>query len=150
MRPIVVGVFVQLLFYCPMYDSVAGYCIDVADICIVELLAMLYVAIFRNHFDDDIVAPNIDAPNNVAVVDVDVAVGFDAAIALARAVLATNSVALDVDCMLMMMMMMIVAVMMMVVVESPTMMCPLQTTFDCSESLIEPSENREQRRKNAN
>lgn len=142
MRPVVV----RLLFYCPMCDSVEVYCIDVADICIVEPLSILYVEIFRNHFDDGTVAPNIDVPSNVAVV-VAAAAGFYAAIALGRAVLATNSVALDVDCMTMM----IVAVMMMVV-GPPPMMSPPQTTFDCSESLIEPSENedKEENEKKAN
>lgn len=134
MRPVVV----RLLFYCPMCDSDEVNCIDAADICIVEPLSILYVEIFRNHFDDGTVAPNIDVPSNVVAA----AVGFYAAIALARAELATNSVALDVDCT----MMMIVAMMMMVV-GPPPMMSPLQTTFDCSESLIEPSENEDKEKK---
>lgn len=137
MRPVVV----RLQFYCPMCDSAAANCIDVADICIAEPLSMLYVAISRNHFDDDIVAPNIDVPSNVGAVAVAaVVVGFGAAIALVRAALATDSVALAVDCMTTM----IVAMMMMVGVEP---LSPLQTTFDCSGSLIEPSENEDKEEK---
>lgn len=135
MRPIVVVVRPKL--YCPMCGSVAGNCIDAADTCVVvEPLSMLNVAIFRSHFVDDIVAPNIDAPSSVAAAPVAVAVGFDAAIALARAALATNSVALDVDCGVMMM-----------VVWPPPIVRPLQTTFDCSKSLIEPSENKREEKK---
>lgn len=142
MRPIVVVVRPKL--YCPMCGSVAGNCIDAADICVVvEPLSMLNVAIFRSHFVDDIVAPNIDAPSSVAAAPVAVAVGFDAAIALARAALATNSVALDVDCMTTMM----IVTMMMMVVWPPPIVRPLPTTFDCSKSLIEPSENKREEKK---
>lgn len=135
MRPIVV--VVRPPFDCPMNGSVAGSCIVAADICMAESLSMLNVAIFRSHFVDGIVAPNIDAPSSVAAA---VAVGFDAAIALARVALATNSVALDVDC-TRMMMMIAAMMMMMVVVWPPPKTCRLPTTFDCSKSLIEPSEN---------
>lgn len=106
--------------------------IDAIDICAADALSMLCVAIFRNHFDDDIVAPNIDALDIVAAA---VALDeFDAAIALARAVPATDNVALVVvDCT----MMRIAATMRMMLM--PTLMSPLQTTFDCCENLIGPS-----------
>lgn len=118
-------------FYCPTYnsDDVMNYYVEAIDICsaAAAALSMLCVAIFRNRFDDT-VAPNIGAPSS-AVAD-----GFDAAIALARAVPATNTVALDVvGCT----MMMIAAMMMM---KLPPM-SPLQATFDCCESWIGPSEN---------
>ena len=140
MQLVVADAVVRPLFYCSMYNSDEVNCIDVVGICIVGPLSTLYVAIFRNHFDGDIVAPNSDAPNSVVVVAVAAAVlvGFVAAIALARAVLAANNAALDVDCTTMM----IVATMMLMVGPMMMMISPLQTTFDCCENLIEQSENK--------
>lgn len=78
---------------------------------VVGLLSTVCVAIFRIHFDDA-VALNIDVPSNVD--------GFDAAATLVRAELATNIVALGVDCMTTVTMMMTAS---------------LLTTFDCGNSI---------------
>lgn len=92
------------------------------------------MAIFRNRFDDDIVALNIDALSSVDAVAVR---------ALARAEPAINSAALvAVDCTTMM----IAATMMMMLM--PTLMSRRQTTFDCCENLIEPSEMKRTRERN--
>lgn len=122
------------LYYFPVCNNDVTNCIVAIDICAADALSMsLCVAIFRNRFDDDIVAPNIDAQDIVvAAAALD---EFDAAIALARAVLATNNVALVVvDCT----MMRNAATMRMMLM--PTLLSPLQTTFDCCENLIGPSE----------
>lgn len=94
-----------------------------AGVCVVGLLSMRCVAISRNHFVDEIAAPNTDAPSNVA--------GFDAVTALARAAPATDNGALGaVDGMK------IAATTMM----QPPAMSPRRTTFGWCESLPVPSE----------